>query len=303
MTISSILGCKRPIAALGVAAAVLATSSLASANTTVYPALAGTTAAKSYAQWSQAGGLIGVQNDATAARDWLIPIDIGTKFCDQSQGCTVYATFRGGNNGASCVTAYFTDLFGAIIQAGSQVCQGTTLARLQIANTHTKAPQGLLVVAALAGGSATRGRIISVEFVQPGVEFTGGVIGATKGVPDNFNTVVWGEYGIGGVRNMSSAMRDWYVAVPNGNGGNLQPITTKATFGGGFGGESCVDVFGVGPDGALLSSGTPANPCRTTFGTVDYGKITGGVIVYIASLARASAGNVADGGVLSSVAY
>src|SRR5262245_4286422 len=79
MTTPSIFGKKSPIAALSVTAAILATSSVASANRT-YGAVAGTTATKTFGQWSQFN-LTGVQNDATAARDWLIPVDVSQENC------------------------------------------------------------------------------------------------------------------------------------------------------------------------------------------------------------------------------
>jgi hypothetical protein len=275
----------------------------ATASARGYGAIGGTTATKSYANWSEfnAGG---VKNTAPNARDWLMPIDLTGEYCEGPNPCIVNATFRGGSGGASCVRAYRLNVFGQVTASIGPVCQqGTTLARRQIGTVSTPTNTGtLLVVANLAGGASTPGAMTSVELTGNFQLDLTTAIGAIRGSSTNFDTSNWGEFGIGGIRNRSTSQRWWVISVPNPRTGKGPDRgVAGAVYGGGATGQSCVTAWGVDAFGALL---LPSGEfCRTSLGWRNLGKLPGVHVVYYAELAGASTMGGNDGGMLASVQY
>jgi hypothetical protein len=280
----------------GIVATVVATLSASSiADAKGYGAIGGTTANKSVTNWFEFN-VGGVQNTAGTARDWLMPIDTRGDGCHFSPGCRLEATIRGGSTGNTCVTAYVLNAFGAITAQLGPVCQGAALATRTI-GTITTSSDTMLVVANVAGG-ATPGAVTSINNVS--LNFGDGSlddVGAIRGSTSSFSTTNWAEHNVGGVMNRATTAREWLISVPRPhlNGG-------KATFGGGFGGTSCVIAYGVAANGSLLSGS--AQTCHSAAAQAFFSSSPSSVhVLYVARLARASSSGAADGGFITSVGY
>jgi hypothetical protein len=279
----------RSIAPGACAIAFIAVASNASASG--YGAIRGTTANKSFTNWSEFN-VGGVKNTASTARDWLIPIDLRGEGCTIS-ACPVKAAFRGGSTGNTCVTAYLMNNSGAFTASFGPVCRGATLGTSTLGSFTTDYPhQTMLVVANVAGG-ATPGAITSVA-VETGNTAFGGV-GAIRGATANFSTSNWGEYNIGGIQNRATTQREWLISVP------IAWPAQSAGFGGGFGGSTCVIAYGVNYDGTLASA--TSQVCQTSYAHTLLGSVSGVHALYVNKLAGASSVGATDGGFVTTVQY
>jgi len=274
--------------------AVLAAAAPASAKG--YGAISGTTSNKSYTNWAEFN-TGGIKNNSTSARDWLMPINGRAYYCSSGLPCTVKATFKGGGGGSSCVRAYRINNLGAITGSIGPVCQDTTLATRTI-GTFKSFFDGLLVVANLGG---TGGAMTTVQITDHFEEGLDERVGAIHGSTAAFDSSNWGEYGIGGIRNKSTSQRDWLISVPNPHSGDT-PELPGATYGGGFGGDTCLFVYSVDAFGAAIGAG--ASACHGVFGPHYFaGFAIGAHTLYVFKLAAASANGANDGGVAASVRY
>jgi len=269
---------------IGVIAATAAPASALS-----YGAIRGTTSDKNLANWSELS-IGGVVNNSVATKDWLIPVNTRHEACS-SGGCSVYAIFRGSSATSACVRGYWLTDLGAITAQIGPVCNGATQQSRLIGDSN-QAPSGvdtLLIVANLPPTGAIRSVTVDGDAGTPGHG-----IGAIHGHTADFSTSNWGEYGVGGIRNKAATAREWLISVP-------RPATAGATFGGGAGGNSCAIAYGVNTDGSLGSASNQI--CQSTFEFEALGSPSGDSVLYVLSLAAASANGANDGGFVSTVRY
>jgi len=97
----------------------------------------------------------GIQNRATSARNWLMPLPAA--HCASRTSCAVRATWKGGAGGSSSVIGYAVNASGGFTTATSQKFQSSTLAQQLLGTLDVPSGGFVLVVASLAGASSNGG--------------------------------------------------------------------------------------------------------------------------------------------------
>jgi hypothetical protein len=97
----------------------------------------------------------GIQNRATVARNWLMPLPAA--HCATRTSCDVLAAWKGGAGGSSSAIGYAVNASGGFTTATPQRFQGSTLGQQKLGTLSVPSGGFVLVVASLAGASSSGG--------------------------------------------------------------------------------------------------------------------------------------------------